>query len=158
MSLHNTYTNMDRFLFQDVADVRERIQLLRDNADATEDLGYTKNIPGPVLDQLKDQLVENNIQLRDVRADKKAANKEFNEQIKHLEEQGDEMTGKLKSRTEYVTESCYKFVEDDQVGYYNNEGVLVFSRPARPDERQPRLFDKADFHGDNPYKRTGTDD
>lgn len=79
MSFHNTYTNMDRFLFQDVADVRERIQLLRDNADATEDLGYTKNIPGPVLDQLKDQLVENNIQLRDVRADKKAANKEFNE-------------------------------------------------------------------------------
>lgn len=148
---------MDKVLGQEY-EGKARIDFLRDNCDAVEDLGYTKQLPNEEIEALKDRLVENNIQLRDVRADKKAANKEFNEQIKHLEEQGDEMTGKLKSRTEYVTESCYKFVEDDQVGYYNNEGVLVFSRPARPDERQPRLFDKADFHGDNPYKRTGTDD
>lgn len=149
---------MDKFLGQDIKDARDRIQFLRDNADGVEDMGYTKNIPTSELDDLKEQLVENNIQLRDIRADKRAANKEYNAQIKQLEEQGDEVTAKLKSRTEYVTEPCYKFIEDGEVGYYNSDGLLVFSRPARPEERQPRLFPKPDFQGSNPFMRNGTED
>lgn len=60
------------------------MQFLRDNADAIEELGYTKPIPTAQLDVLKDQLVQNNIQLRDIRADKKEAMKEFSNQIKEL--------------------------------------------------------------------------
>lgn len=149
---------MDRFLGQEIENTKDRIQFLRDNADGVEELGYTKNIPSQELEDLKEQLVENNIQLRDVRADKRAANKEYNAQIKQLEEQGEDVTAKLKSRTEYVIEPCYKFIEDDEVGFYNSEGVLVYSRPARPEERQPRLFPKPDFHGSNPFMRTGTED
>lgn len=140
---------MDRFLGQEIEDARERVQYLRDNADAVEDLGYTKTIPSAKLDELKERLVENNIQLRDVRADKKAANKGYNDQIKQLEEEGEEVTAKLKARTEYVVEPCYKFVEGSEVGYYNADGVLVFSRPARPDERQLTVF--------TDLRRTGTD-
>lgn len=131
---------MDRFLGQDIQDLRERTQFLRDNADGIEELGYTKQLPSEELERLKEELVENNIQLRDVRADKKAANKEYNEQIKQLEEEGEEVTAKLKSRTIFVNEPCYKFVEGDEVGYYNSEGLLVFSRPARPEERQRTIF------------------
>lgn len=64
---------MDRFLGQEIQDAKERVQFLRDNADAIEELGYTKPIPTAQLDVLKDQLVQNNIQLRDIRADKKEA-------------------------------------------------------------------------------------
>lgn len=131
---------MDRFLGHEIEDLGERLQYLRDSADAVEDLGYTKAIPNDELEALKNELVENNIQLRDVRAEKKAANKEFNDQIKQLEESGDEMTAKLKARTHYVTEPCYKFVEGEEVGYYNSEGLLVFSRPTRPEERQRTIF------------------
>lgn len=148
---------MDRFLGQEINDPREREQFLRDNAEGVEDLGYTKPIPSQALEDLKARLVDNNIQLRDVRADKRAANKEYNALIKQLEEEGDEVTGKLKSRSEYVTEPCYKFIEDGEAGYYNSEGVLVFSRPARPEERQPRIFTAPDFQGSNPYKATGSD-
>lgn len=130
---------------------------LRDNADAVEDLGYTKEIPSQQLDELKEQLVDTNIKLLDLRAAKKEANKGFNDQIRELEDLNEEATAKLKSRTEYVTEPCYKFVDGDEVGYYNSDGRLVFARPARQDERQPRLFGAADFHGDNPYMHTGTD-
>lgn len=139
---------MDKVLGQDIKDPVERAQFLRDNADGIESLGYTKSLPTQELENLKETLVENNIQLRDVRADKKAANKEYNAQIKQLEEDNDEVTAKLKSRTEFVTEPCYKFVEGDEVGYYNGEGVLVFQRPARPEERQRTI---------GSILRTGTD-
>lgn len=139
---------MDKVLGQDIKDPVERAQFLRDNADGIESLGYTKSLPTQELENLKETLVENNIQLRDVRADKKAANKEYNAQIKQLEEDNDEVTAKLKSRTEFVTEPCYKFVEGDEVGYYNGDGVLVFQRPARPEERQRTI---------GSILRTGTD-
>lgn len=132
---------MDKVLGQEYQG-QDRVSFLRDNCDSVEDLGYTKSLPSDEIEALKDRLVENNIQLRDVRADKKAANKEFNDQIKQLEESNDEVTGKLKAKSEFVTEPCFKFVDEEtrEVGYYNNEGVLVYSRPARPDELQKNIF------------------
>ncbi len=142
---------MDKILGQEYSNDLERRTFLRDNSEAVEDLGYMKDIPSEEIERLKDRLVENNIQLRDVRADKKAANKEFNDQIKQLEESNDEVTGKLKARSEYVTEPCYKFVDEKarEVGYYNDEGILVYSRPARPDEMQKNIFRE--------IKRNGTE-
>lgn len=141
---------MDKVLGQEY-NGKDRVFFLRDNCDAVEDLGYTKALPNEEIEALKDRLVENNIQLRDVRADKKAANKEFNDQIKQLEESNDEVTGKLKAKSEFVTEPCFKFVDENarEVGYYNNEGLLVYSRPARPEELQKTMFQA--------LRKTGTD-
>lgn len=141
MSLPHKIEIMDKVLGQEY-NGKDRVSFLRDNCDAVEDLGYTKSLPNDEIEALKDRLVENNIQLRDVRADKKAANKEFNDQIKQLEESNDEVTGKLKAKSEFVTEPCFKFVDEDEreVGYYNNEGLLVYSRPARPEELNKNIF------------------
>ena len=113
--------NMEQVLGQELEGI-QRVNFLRDNCDVVENLGYTKAIPSEKLEGLKERLVENNIQLRDVRADKKAANKIYNEQIKQLEER--------------------------KVGYYNHEGLLVFSRPARPEELQKTIYH---------MQRTGTE-
>ncbi len=141
---------MDKVLGQEY-EGKARIDFLRDNCDAVEDLGYTKKLPNEEIEALKDRLVENNIQLRDVRADKKAANKEFNDQIKQLEESNDEVTWKLKAKSEFVTEACFKFVDTEtrEVGYYNREGLLVYCRPGRPEEMQKSMF--------SPVLRTGTE-
>lgn len=141
---------MDKVLGQEY-EGKAKIDFLRDNCDAVEDLGYTKQLPNEEIEALKDRLVENNIQLRDVRADKKAANKEFNDQIKQLEESNDEVTGKLKAKSEFVTEACFKFVDTEtrEVGYYNREGLLVYCRPGRPEEMQKSMF--------SPVLRTGTE-
>lgn len=141
---------MDKVLGQEY-EGKARIDFLRDNCDAVEDLGYTKQLPNEEIEALKDRLVENSIQLRDVRADKKAANKEFNDQIKQLEESNDEVTGKLKAKSEFVTEACFKFVDTEtrEVGYYNREGLLVYCRPGRPEEMQKSMF--------SPVLRTGTE-
>lgn len=105
--------SMEKVLGQEYGRAADRVAFLRDNCDAVEDLGYVKQLKTEEIEELKDRLVENNIQLRDVRADKKAANKEFNDQIKQLEDNNDEVTAKLKERSEYVTEPCYKFVDED---------------------------------------------
>lgn len=141
---------MDKVLGQEY-EGKARIDFLRDNCDAVEDLGYTKQLPNEEIEALKNRLVENNIQLRDVRADKKAANKEFNDQIKQLEESNDEVTGKLKAKSEFVTEACFKFVDTEtrEVGYYNREGLLVYCRPGRPEEMQKSMF--------SPVLRTGAE-
>lgn len=141
---------MDKVLGQEY-EGKARVSFLRDNCDAVEDLGYTKALPNEEIEALKDRLVENNIQLRDVRADKKAANKEFNDQIKQLEESNDEVTGKLKAKSEFVNEPCFKFIDQEahEVGFYNDEGLLVYSRPARPEELQKTIFQA--------IKRNGTE-
>lgn len=132
---------MQRTLGQDIPNRMERKMFLQDNCDAVEDLGYVKEIPTERLEELKEVLVENNIELRSLREAKKEAVKEFNDQIKPLEEINAQTTKQLKERSEYVNEQCYKFVDNEErtVGYYNSEGLLVFSRPIRPEEIQTTL-------------------
>ena len=131
---------MEKVLGQEYGNIAERTAFLRDNCDAVEELGYVKPLANEQIEELKDKLVENNIQLRDVRADKRAQNKLYNEQIKQLEEENDGVTKQLKEKSEFVTENCFKFVDGDEVGYYNEEGVLVYQRPARPEEKSPNVF------------------
>lgn len=142
---------MDKVLGQEIAGKLERKQYLQDNCDAVEDLGYVKPIPSDELDELKDRLVENNIQLLDVRADKKEANRELDDQIKQLEKSNGKVTKMLKERSVFVTEPCYKLVDHEtrEAGYYNSEGVLVYSRPIRPEESQ-KTFNQV-------FRTTGTE-
>ena len=142
---------MEKTLGKDIENRIERIAFLRDNADAiVEDFGYTKMLSNEKLDELKDKLAENNIKLRDVRAYKKERVKIYNDQIKELEEEGDELTAQLKSRTEYVSETCYQFIEEDQVYYFNADGDMIFQRQAKPEERQPTIFSQ--------LRKTGTEE
>ena len=142
---------MEKALGKDIENRIERIAFLRDNADAiVENFGYTKMLPAERLNDLKDKLTENNIRLRDVRGQKKADMKFYNDQIKELEEEGDELTAKLKSRTEYVSETCYQFIEDDKAYYFNADGDMIFQRQAKPEERQPTIFSQ--------LRKTGTEE
>lgn len=77
----------------------------------------------------------------------------YNEEIKGYKNTIKDVADKLKSKTTYVNEPCYKLIDQQtrQVGYYNKEGMLVYQRAARHDELQPNIFKL------NPAK-TGTDD
>ncbi len=145
---------MENYIGQECKSGVERISFLRDNADAVEQLGYLKAIPTEELDNLKDQVVDTGIQLADIKADKKAADKEYKKQIDQLEEQSGSALEKLKTKSEYVKEDCYKMIDTDtrEVGYYNRDGVLVERRPANASELQSRI------PGFARMRSTGTDD
>lgn len=132
---------MDKVLGQDLKEGLERTNFLRDNCEAIEDIGYTKQFTPEKMEEMKNSLVDNNISLRDVRADKKASDKIYNDQIKQLEGEGEELTKSLKEKAEFVNEACYKFVyeEERMTAYYNSDGIMVFSRPSTPEEMQKTI-------------------
>lgn len=142
---------MDQVLGQDVERGAARIELLKNSCDKVEELGYTKAIPSERLEELKNQLVDVSIQIKDVKADAKESARQYKEQLKQLETEQGKITDQLKARSEYVTEQCFKIVDQElgQVGYYNSDGLLVYQRPAQPDELQRTVFQTL---------RTGTHD
>ncbi len=136
---------LEKFLGQEYTDKDARYNFLRDNCDCIEVLDYTKELSKERREELKETLVDKNVQLRDVKADKRAADELYKEQdkgyknqIKHLESENEDIAKTLKEKAEFVSENCFKFIDDEtgSVGYYDNEGVLRYSRPLTPDERQ----------------------
>lgn len=134
---------MEKFLGQEFEDLKEREQYLKDNADTIEDMGYSKPIPSEQIEKLKEQLADASIKKLEQEEAKKTAVQMYNEEIKGYKNTIKDVADKLKSKTTYVKEPCYKMVDAQtrQVGYYNKEGMLVYQRPARMAELQPRLFE-----------------
>lgn len=133
---------MEKFLGQEYEDPKERELYLRDNADAIEDMGYSKPIPGDQIEKLKETLADASIKKLELEEEKKTQVQMINEEIKGYKNTIKDVADKLKSKTTYVNEPCYKMVDQQtrQVGYYNKEGMLVYQRAARQSELQPRLF------------------
>lgn len=133
---------MEKFLGQEYTDPKKREQYLRDNADAIEEMGYSKPIPSEQIEKLKETLADASIKKLELEEEKKAQVQMINEEIKGYKNTIKDVADKLKSKTTYVNEDCYKMVDPQtrQVGYYNNEGMLVYQRAARQSELQPRLF------------------
>lgn len=133
---------MEKFLGQEYQDPKERELYLRDNADAIEQMGYSKPIPSDQIEKLKETLADASIKKLEQEEAKKTAVQMYNEEIKGYKNTIKDVAEKLKSKTTYVNEDCFKMVDQQtrQVGYYNKEGMLVYQRAARQSELQPRLF------------------
>lgn len=144
---------MEKFIGQDIENLQEREQFIKDNAEGIETMGYSKPLKSSVIDKLKEQLANTTIEKEEVEADKKAANQQYNADLKNLRTTIGDIAEKLKSKSEYVNEGCYKLVDEEEkmVGYYNKEGMLVYERQARLEELQPKLFKMN-------AGKTGTDD
>lgn len=143
---------MEKFLGLEFEDLKEREQYLRDNADAIEEMSYSKPIPSEQIEKLKEKLADASIKKLEQEEAKKTAVQMYNEEIKGYKNTIKDVADKLKSKATYVSEDCFKMVDTQtrQVGYYNKEGMLVYQRPARQSELQPRLFAM-------PPRQTGTD-
>ena len=133
------------------------MQMLSDNADTVEEVGYMKAFTPEEMETMKDRLSKIVIDINDIDEEKKAANDEFKLRKKPLETEKQELLANIKSKSEYVVEDCYKFCDHDEqmVGYYNKQGILVDCRPMRPDERQTTLFQA--LRPETPRSKTGTD-
>lgn len=135
---YNTKSMLEKILGQNCKAGIERMSFLQDNCEKVQQIGYTKQYTAEQIGELKDQLVENNIQARDVKADKREAMKQYALQLKQIELDNSILTKGLKEKAEFVTEDCYKFFDEEtrMVGFYNADGILVEARPAKPEEMQ----------------------
>lgn len=140
---------MERAMGQNIPEDK-RASFLRDNCDKIEEIGYMKPFTPDEITQKKDELSEVAIKINDIESNKKETLKDFKQQLEPLTEQKADLLKNIKTKAEWVTEDCYQFINHDErlVGYYNKEGILVASRPTRPEETQYTL---------RMNSRTGTD-
>lgn len=142
---------MDRELGKDIEAGARRIEFLENNCDKIEEKGYMKRFSPEELAQMKEGLSEASILINDVEEEKKEAMKEFKARLDPLTDERKRLLTGLKNKAEHVTEPCYKFVdmETREVGYYNQDGDLIESRPAYPDELQSNIFQMSRKTGTN---------
>lgn len=143
---------MEKYLFQNEAP-KDREQLLKDNCDAVEVKTYMRNFSQEELAEMKDELADESIELDDIEFEKKQIMQEFKARIKPHSERVSKLLGNIRNKAELVEEDCYKIIDldDKVVGFYNKNGELVESRPARQNELTKNIFAM------NP-KKTGTND
>ncbi|MBV5282198.1 MAG: hypothetical protein JZU53_07155 [Paludibacter sp.] len=134
--------SLDKALGQEIADLNERENYLRANADGIESLEYMKRFDPEKVTLLKNDLSDLSIIINDVEIDKKETAKAFSDQLKPLKKQKTELLKNIKEKAELVNERCYKFVDHDarMTGFYNSEGELVNARPMTPDEAQATIY------------------
>ena len=117
-----------------------RIQFLKDNCDKVEKKTYMRRFSPDELRQKKDQLAETSITLSEIEDEKKLLLQDIKQREEPLKSEKKVLLSNIKHKAEEVKEECYKFIENDEVGYYNAEGDLIEQRPAYPDERQGTIF------------------
>lgn len=142
---------MDIQIGKDIENRERRIDFLKTNCDAIEKKGYMKQFTPGQLQQMKEHLSETAIEINDLLEEKKEMMAVFKEKLKPLTEEKKELLSGLKNKARYTSEECYKFIDTDarEVGFYNEDGELIESRPAYADELQRRIF---------PIGKTGTND
>lgn len=143
---------MERELGKDVEVGKKRVAFLMDNCDAVEEKGYMKQYTPEELSRLKESLSDTSIIINDIEEEKRDVVAGFKERLDPLTKERKTILEGLKKKAEYVTEKCYKFIDQDtrEVGFYNENGDLIESRPAYSDEMQGTIFQIA--------RKTGTND
>ena len=133
---------MDKHLGKDIENLVAREAFLKDNCDKVEEKGYMKPYTPEQLQQRKEELANASIEIAEIEQEAKEAAAHYKGKLKPLKETRARMVGDIKSKSEYVKELCYKFVDQEarETGYYNKEGDLIESRPATADELQTTLF------------------
>lgn len=133
---------MEKTLGQDIKDLDQRKAFLIDNADEVVEKTYTKNFDAEQLADKKTRLAEVSIKINDFENEIKDFKAEIGLQMKPLKEERSSLLDDIKAKGEVVTGKAYKFTdrEERMTGFYNEEGVLIESRPATRDEMAENIF------------------
>lgn len=132
---------MEKQLFTEYAP-GERKKFLQDNADSIELISYTRRLSHGEITELKDKLSSIAIEINTISLEKKEALERFRDKSKPLDIIYAGLLKKIQNKSESIKEYCFKLVnhEKEMVGYYNEAGELVYSRPITPKERQSTIF------------------
>lgn len=132
--------------------LEKRGLILRDNCEKVEEVVYNKPFTQQDLERRRVDLENVSIAISDLNQQKKEYLDSFKEEMSPLAKSHAKAVSELKAKTVQVTENCFKFLDEESrtVGFYNSEGLLVYSRPAYREELNRSIMMEA--------RRTGTDD
>lgn len=133
---------INKVIGQDIGNLEERRQFLLDNADKVVEMDYHKAFDSDELARKKTELSEKCIRINDLENDIKNYKAHIGLELKPLREERVQLLEDIKSKGRMVREKCFMFVEQEEkmVCYYNEEGILVSSRPATREELSKTIF------------------
>ena len=128
---------MEKILFPDLLE-EERGQVVLDNCDSVEILGYTRMFTEQEIIALKDQLSDAALLIEELVAQKKKRDAEIDAIIKAQKARLKSFMDNVRLKSVFVKEECYVYRDEAnlKIGYYNNKGELVQERAMRADEMQ----------------------
>lgn len=128
-------------LFKQNETPSERLQILKDNAEQTEQFTYAKDLSDEEISAAKDKYAQNGIVLQQKDEEIAEIKKQFAAEISPLKAASRELLERIKHRAETVTETVYLIADQEKgnMDYYNAIGEIVYSRKLMPQEKQIRL-------------------
>lgn len=128
-------------IFMPDADLEERINVLRNNADKIDNTDYEKELTEDELIAKREEFVDNSIdvsKLEDELAEKK---KEYKNKIEPIKLVNRGLQKEIKTKKRWVKGQLFHMANhiDSMMETYDETGEMVSSRRLRPDEKQVRM-------------------
>lgn len=129
---------MAKYFFQEDTP-EQRIKNLADNAEKIlNNFSWNKQLDETDMEEFRVKFSEKSIELTDMQNDLKAKTKIAKAEMKPVEQDVNVLQHAIKHRELNIVETVYMMPDQilNKMEYVNEEGLIVFSRPLRPEEKQ----------------------
>ena len=126
----------------EISDLKQRLQLLRDNCDYQEETTYFKKLTQEDLDIKREQLSDNLIKLSTWEDELNLIKKEYKVKSDPLKVDNKKMITEIKIRKQQVTGVLYHIADHQNsiMETWDDRGEFVSSRRLRPEEKSKLPF------------------
>lgn len=121
----------------------DRLEHLKSVADKLEDFSYPRELTVGEIQELQSGLSQDMITVDRAEQELKIAKEVFKSEVKPIKQQIAKNLQMIRTQVEEVKEKVFllKDLKEEKMGYYSKDGILVFERELRPDEKQYSITD-----------------
>jgi len=130
---------------------RDLIEMLEANSDSAEDRTYYVPLEEAEITERKSKFTQKSIEIARIEEKKKKIMDEFKEELNPLVGEKKELLEEIKIGAREEEGVVFKIIDHETatVGFYNQYGLLIESRPAMENERQQLTIGGARRNGTN---------
>jgi len=121
----------------------DRLEQLKSVAEKLEDFSYPRELTVGEIQELQSGLSQDMITVDRAEQELKIAKEVFKSEVKPIKQQIAKNLQMIRTQVEEVKEKVFllKDLKEEKMGYYSKDGILVFERERRPDEKQYSITD-----------------
>lgn len=127
-------------IFMPELDPKERIQVLKNNADHIEETTYEKDLTQDELDAKREEFVDNDIKIATLEDELNEKKAEFKNKMEPIKLVNRSLRREVKTKKKEVKGQLFHMADhvNSVMETYDHEGEFVSSRRLRPDEKESR--------------------